>query len=72
MSARSAWLKAGGYPPASGNEDALMDRLLKAQGKADAPLWPGPHAPGQEWSYLYRCAVSPFHRSGHHDPEAGW
>lgn len=63
---RQAWLRVGGYPPTSGNQDALFDAAL---GGDKLPRWPQ-GIPPEEWAFVYRWGVSPSHLSGNTDHEA--
>jgi len=65
---RDAWRKVGGYPPASGNQDWLMDVRLKSLNSTAPPL--GNDA--RQWSYVYRWGVSSFHLSGQSDTGLAW
>lgn len=65
---RRAWAAVGGYPAASGPQDAGMDaRLTAAVGVNPAAL-----STPAEWSYVYRWSVSPYHLSGFSDTEAAY
>lgn len=57
---RAAWLKVGGYPQVSGNQDAAMDGLLRQQCNVAPEGDLGP----ADWQYIYRWGVSPNHLSG--------
>lgn len=62
---REAFDLTGGYPAISGAQDAVMDQRLK---------WVSPVAPRlsddpNEWSYVYRWGMQPYHLSGFKDPE---
>lgn len=56
---KKAWRAVDGYPPTSGNEDALMDGRLRTLGPAVPTLKLTPAA----WQYVYRWGVSERHLS---------
>jgi hypothetical protein len=62
----------GGYPPTSGDEDALMDAALLAQGRTapEAPAYSAGSMPPGQWQYVYRWGVSPHHISSRPDLDA--
>lgn len=62
---RSAWARVGGYPHASGSQDAQFDAALRRLCRVapEGDLHPS------EWAYLYRWHVSPCHLSGSADSE---
>ena len=64
---RAAWLKAGGYPPISGAQDAAFDQTLRRDGQGAPPL-----TSDEVPSYVYRWNVSDIHLSGHADTERAW
>jgi glycosyltransferase involved in cell wall biosynthesis len=67
---RDAWRRFGGYPRASGNQDAIMDsKLMDCRHQIEH--FPA-GIPPAEWQYIYRWGVSPNHLSGNSDCEAAW
>jgi hypothetical protein len=66
---REAFEAVGGYPEtpgtveATGAQDAVMDRKLKALGRTAPPLSDDP----AEWQFLYMWGRSPHHLSGNAD-----
>lgn len=61
-------IKVGGYPEASGNQDMLMDNLMReAMHEPELCQTPIDH---HKWFYVYRWGVSPIHLSGNPDTEA--
>lgn len=61
---KSAWLSVGGYPPVSGNQDALFDAALRRLGPPAQPL-----GADERPAYIYRWGVSE-HLSGNSDHES--
>ena len=60
-------IKIGGYPEASGNQDMLMDNLMRE--KMNEPELCQTPIDHNKWFYIYRWGVSPNHLSGQPDTE---
>lgn len=57
---RAEWQRVGGYPAVSGSQDAVMDQKMHGHCLPSFPFG----IPVQEWQYIYRWGVSPWHLSG--------
>ena len=63
---RSAWETVGGYPETNGTQDAIFDNRIRQKCRTA----PEGGLPPEEWAYIYRWGVSPWHLSGWSDHDA--